>query len=58
MLKKETMNTALHFRAKKENISHIGTIVFQNERALHILESEDQRKRNLTRGIDLSSESH
>ena len=29
--------------------------MFQNERALHIIESEEQRKRNLTRGIDLSS---
>jgi hypothetical protein len=29
--------------------------MFHNERALHILESREQRKRNLTRGIDLSS---
>ena len=50
MPKKETMNEALHFRAKKENISHIETLMFQLKERWHIIESEDQRKRNLTRG--------
>lgn len=37
-------------KAKRKIYKHIETIVFQNERALHIIESEEQRKRNLTRG--------
>lgn len=32
--------------------------MFQLKERWHILKSEEQRKRNLTRGIDLSSESH
>lgn len=44
-------------KAKRKIYKHIEIIVFQNERALHILDTREQRKRNLKRGIDLSSES-
>lgn len=42
-------------KAKRKIYKHIETIVFHFKKRWHIIESEEQRKRNLTRGIDLSS---
>lgn len=36
--------------AKRKIYKHIETILFQNERALYILDTREQRKRNLKRG--------
>lgn len=47
MRKKEIMNTALHYQAKMERNITYRTIVFQLKERWHIIESEEQRKRNL-----------